>query len=221
MLDPTPRHNADQDVRILRDLTDMERTLESARDDAEVQAVLAPAGYGLDALDALLDRAARAADAYDARARAMSAEDRAGEDESTRFADARRDYVAFREIARARFKGDPTATAALGLAGNTADGLSAFVRQARSSYANATQDPYAERIAVRGYDTKRLDALTATLDALLTASGADDSQDARAVEATGERDSDMGTLRREFAEFRDTARPLLRPFPELARRIGL
>ena len=211
---PAPRRNADQDVRIRRDLSDMERTLESARDDAEVQAVLAPAGYDPDAITALLALVTRAADAYDARARAMSAEDLAGQDEATRFADARRDYVTFREIATARFKGDPTAAAALGLRGDTEDGLSAFVRQARQSYANAGQPPYAERIAVRGYDPTRLDAL-------LSASGTDDSQDARAVEATGERDGDMGTLRRAFAEFRDTARPLLRPHPELARRIGL
>ena len=221
MPDSAPRQRADQDLRMRRDLSDMERTLESARDDAEVQAVLAPAGFGPDAIDALLALVTEAAKAYDARARAMSAEDVAGKDEATRFASARRDYVQFREIATARFKGDLTATAALGLSGDTQDGLSAFVRQARQSYANAGQAPHAERIAVRGYDQKRLDGLTADLDALLTASGADDTQDAKATEATGERDGDMGALRLQFAEFRDTARPLLRPHPELARRIGL
>lgn len=218
---PAPRRRADQDARLRADLTDFERTLEAARDDDAVQAVLAPAGYGPDAITALLDRVAAAATAYDARAEAMAAEDRAGDDEDARFEAARTDYVAFREIARARFKGDSNATVALGLGGDTPDGLSAFVRQARSSYANAAKAPYAERIAVRGYDAKRLGALTADLDALVTSAEADTSTDAKAVEATGTRDREAGDVRRDYAEFRDTARPLLRPYPELARRIGL
>ena len=74
---------------------------------------------------------------------------------------------------------------------------------------------------VRGYDDKCLDALTANLDDLVAASGADTSTDAKAVEATGARDGEVDPLRRDYAEFRDTARPLLRPFPELVRRIGL
>ena len=199
----------------------MEQRLEAARDDAEVQAVLAPAGYGPDVLDAILARVTAAADAYDARAEAMAAEDRAGLAEDVRFDACRTDYVAFRQIARARFKGDDAATTALGLAGDMPDAFAAFVRQARLSYANAALAPYAERIAVRGYDKKRLDDLTADLDALVSASGTDTSTDARAVEATTARDGEAGTLRRDYAEFRDTARPLLRPFPELTRRIGL
>ncbi|HEX9953567.1 MAG TPA: hypothetical protein VGB53_17515 [Rubricoccaceae bacterium] len=218
---PTPRRRADQDVQLRADLTEMEQRLEAARDDAEVQAVLAPAGYGPDVLDALLARVDAAAKAYDARAEAMAAEDRAGAAEDKAFDDCQKDYVAFRQIARARFKGDDAAATALGLGGDMPDALAAFVRQARLSYANAALAPYAERIAVRGYDSKRLNALTADLDALVTASGADTSTDARAIEATTERDGEADALRLDYAEFRDTARPLLRPFPELTRRIGL
>ena len=218
---PAPRPYADQDARLRADLTEMEQRLEAARDDAEAQAVLAPAGYGPDALDAILDRVTAAARAYDARAAAMAASKRAGAAEDVRFDACRRDYVAFRQIATARFTGDPDAATALGLSGDTPNGLAAFVRQARQGYANAAQEPYAEKIAVRGYNAKRLGELTADLDALVAAAGADTDADGAAVQATGTREAETKDLRRDYAEFRDTARPLLRPHPEILRRIGL
>ena len=219
--DPAPRPRADQDAQLRADLTEMEQRLEAARDDAEAPAVLAPAGYSPDALDAILERVAAAGRAYDARAAATAAEDRAGEAEDERFDACRRDYAAFRQIDRARFKGDPDAATALGLSGETPGGLAAFVRQARTGYVNAALEPYAERLAVRGYDTKRPGTLTDDLDALVAASGADTSADGAAVQATGTREVVAGDVRRDYAEFRDTARPLLRPHPEVLRRIGL
>ncbi len=218
---PEPRRPSPQDQHLQAEITAWERPLEAARDDADVQAVIAPAGFDPADLDARLVLVAAAGAAFAARAAAMADEDRAVGRKQTLFRLRRKEYTVFRQIARARFHDDPDARAALLLEGEMPGALDGFVTHARSAYTNAAAPPYTARLAVRGYAPARLATLGTALNELVTAAETADSVEGRAVGATGTRDGAAQAARKSFAEFRDSARPLLAPFPELLRRIGL
>lgn len=217
---PTPRVYAAQDRALQDEITAWERSLEAARDDAEVQAILAPAGFAPKALNALLALVTAAQTDYDGRAAAMGTEDRADRQKETLSATNRKAYAVFRDIARARLRDAAAALSALSLSDDVPGGFNPFVTHARGAYANAAAEPYVSSLAVRGYTAARFDALLADLDALVDAAKA--ATDARnaAKRATKTRDTAAGTARKAFAEYRDTARPLLQP-DGLAGRINL
>lgn len=212
-----PRTRSAQDRELQDEITAWTRSLTAARDDAEVQAILAPVGFGPDKIDALLALADAAQTGYNARARAMGACEDANDAKAAAHDAARTEYARFRKLARARFRDDEAALDALNLNGDVPDALNQFVTHARAAYANGTVAPYADGLAERGYPERRLTDLAAGLDALVTTAGTVDRADEAAKAATATRDTAAATARRAFAEYRDTARPLLGP---LAGRLG-
>jgi hypothetical protein len=218
---PEPRRLAPQDERLLADIADMERSLEAARDDADVQELIAPLGFDSDDLDARLALVAAVQAGVTARAEAMAAEDRAVTAKQADYEAQAGAYSVFRQVARALFRDEPDALVALNLNGETPDALDEFVAHARTAYANGRIAPYAARLAVRQYDDDRLRTTLTDLEKLLVAAERATTAEARAVEATNARDAAARDARRAFAEFRATVRPILAHYPELLRRIGL
>lgn len=206
---PAPRAYSPQDRALQNEITAWERSLEAARDDAEVQAILGPVGFGPAALDGILALVSAAQDGYDARALAMGAEDDANAEKAALPETNRTAYAVFRDIARARFKGNDGALAALNLNGSIPDVFDGFMTHARPVYANATTVPYTEALTARGYTPDRCRKLEEDLDRLVDA--AKNATEARddAKRATRARNAAMKTARAAFAEFSDTARPLL------------
>jgi hypothetical protein len=218
---PEPRQNADQDRQIEADLSEIERILTNTLSEPEALALLTPIEFGPDALDGLFERHAATREAYATRARAMAAHEAAVRAKDAQEAICRADYSEFRRVARARYRDDEAAHTALALNGSTPKGLDPFLTRARGSYDNAGQEPYATDLGRRGYTPERRTALLAGLQALIDAREAQQNTAGRALEATRTRDAAMSALRVGFAEFRDTARPILEDHPELLRRIGL
>ncbi len=216
--DPAPRPYSAQDRELQDEITAWTRSLLAARDDDEVQAILAPVGFGTDKLDALLALAGAAQTGYNKRAQAMGACEDADDAKATAVETTRDEYARFRKLARARFRDDEAALDALNLNGDVPDALNEFVTHARAAYANGTVAPYADGLTERGYPERRLTDLATGLDALVTAAGNVDRADEAAKTATATRDAAADAARRAFAEYRDTARPLLGP---LADRLGL
>ena len=215
---PAPRTYSPQDRELQDEITAWTRSLTAARDDAEVQAILAPVGFGPDKLDALLALAADAQTGYNRRAQAMGTAEDADDAKAAAVETAREEYALFRKLARARFRDDEAALDALNLNGDVPRALNQFVTHARAAYANGAVAPYAAGLDERGYPERRLIDLAAGLNALVTAAGNVDRADEAAKTATATRDAAADTARQAFAEYRDTARPLLGP---LAARLGL
>ena len=219
VMEPTPDPRSENDQQLAADLTHMEQVLTAAREDAEAQSHLEPVGFGPEALDEILALVDSARTAYKARGTAMGAEDAASEAKTSAFDSAQSSYAAFRVIARARLSEDDDAQTALKLRGRVPDALDPFVSHAKAGYAAAKDEPYQSKLAVRGYTPDRLDALLDEVQALLDADRAFTDAEGRAKRATAARDEEARAARRDYAEFRDTARRVLPP--DLRDRIGL
>lgn len=214
----SPRRPSPQDQRLAAELTRMERSLEVARDDAEVQAILGPADFDPPAIDAILALVGEALKGFTERATAMGTEDTAFDDKGDDFEAAQKEYATFRKLARARFIDDPGALTALGLDGRTPRAFDTFVGAARASYAAAAQEPYVSTLG-RGYTAERLDALLADIDALVDAAEDADVAEGKATASTRARNARARAARKAYAGYRDTARALLSK--DLLRRINL
>lgn len=218
-MESAPRRTpADQDRQLAADLAEMARVLTAARDDADAQATLGPAEFDPVALDAILAEVASAQDAFRARATAMGAEEAAQKAKDDAYESARSSYMAFRKVARARFRRDEDALDALGLNGDAPRALDPLLTKARTGYAAAQTEPYFSRLG-RGYTAERLDALLGEVQSLDEAARAYTAARARAKAATQTRDTEADGAREDYAEFRDTARAILPP--DLLDRIGL
>ena len=215
---PARRDNSAQDSELQNEITAWKGSLEAARDDAEVQAILAPVGFGPEPLDAILALVADAQTGYNKRAEAMGARKAADDAKAAAWDTARDAYALFRKLARALFRDDPAALDALNLSDEVPDAFDGFVTHARAAYTNGALPPYTDRLTARGYPERRLLDLTDDLDQLVTTDGGADRADQTATAATRTRDAAAAVARRAFAEYRDTARPLLGP---LADRLGL
>ena len=219
--EPRPEGRSDNDQQLAADLTHFERVLTAARDDADVQAILAPTPYPPDRLDGLLALVDSARTAYEARTAGMSVEEATSLAKKAAFASARSSYAAFRIIARALFLDDPEALTALGLGDEPARALDPFVTQARAGYAAVSTlgrgGPAA--MAEAGYTPERLAVLTAEVNALVDAARGFTAAEERAKTATTTRDTEAEAARKAYATFRDIARVLLPA--NLRDRIGL
>ena len=215
---PSRRTLSAQDQRLAADLVEWERSVETARDDADVLAGLATAEYGPDDLDAVLARVESAQAGFEARARAMGAEDAAVDARRAAFASARKSYRAFRKLAKSTFRADRDARTALGLTDPTPRALADFAAHVRAGYTAAATEPYLSRLG-RGYTAERLQALVAEADDLVRADGAVSGAESRAEAATAARDAEADAARDAFGEYRDVAQATLPP--DLLARLEL
>lgn len=217
---PTKRARAAQDRIIAAYIADAKKLLSVASTDAEIRPILEAHGYD-DSEFATGNALAAAADAaFEGRAGGMGDQKLAGEALRTAIRTAREDFAAFRSIARATFPGEADRIS-LSLKGEVPDDISRFITQAKASYTAAAKDPYAVKIAKRGYPAARLTTLSQNLDSLTATGGAQDEAEGDAIGDTAARDAAYAALKAFIKELKGTARGALRGKPALLAKLEL
>lgn len=148
---PKPRApRSDQDQVIANDITDAQQIIETGKSDAELKPLLEDKGYDAAEMDkgAVLQSAAQAA--YNERQKASGKQKEATALATAAEKSARVIYSDFRETARALYA-EEADLAKLGLKGKVPADLQKFITAARASYSGANDEPYASRLAKRGF----------------------------------------------------------------------
>jgi len=201
-------------------ITDSKKFLSVASSDAEIRPILEAHGYD-DAEFAAGEALAQAASqAFEDRATGMGRQKLTGTALEAAIRDARENYAAFREVARASFPGDADRTG-LSLTGDVPDDTGRFITLAETSYSAAGRDPYKTKLTKRGYPAARLTTLLEELDALTETSGEQDGAEGDAIDDTEERDKAYNALKEYMKELKGVARGALRGKNGLLAKLGL
>jgi len=220
--EPTPRpapRRATQDKLIADRIAAAQQVIETARDDAEVAALLATRGYDAAQLAEGLHLQEAAQAAFTARQAAMAAQKQATATRAGAETAARQTYADFRETGRAVFKA-PADRMALGLTGNVPKDTQQFLTVARASYAAAQSAPYQATLATYGQAAATIAAALAALGALATTDKAQNAAIGAATKATAERDAAAKALDDWVRQFRRIAKVGLRGRPDLVKKLN-
>ena len=219
--DATARKIAEQDQKIANAISQAEKTLTTARDNADILALLTPRGYDAAALDeALTTLQAPAQGAYDARQSAMGQLRSANEALASAEAQERKDFADYREIARAAFPGAADQQA-LGLKGKASKDLEKFLTAATASYGAGKKAPYTAKLTVRGYAPAAIDVELQGLKGVANFAKAQATAKGAAQRATITRDAAAKALALWIGEFRKVAKRTLRTRPDLLAALEL
>ncbi len=146
---------------------------------------------------------------------------------SERMEKARDEFEAYRIIARAIFPSMPDRINLRATAEPLED-LQRFINAAHAGYVTASQEPYAEKFAKRGYPAARLEALLREIDVLATldtahgiaeADGAAD--DGSEAADTQDRDRTYRELKEFMKEIKAVCKALFRKDPDDAGVVGV
>jgi len=208
-----PQHMADRTPQI-------RQTIDRACNDESLAAILAQHGYDQDEFQNALALQQAVEQSFIACNVARGARIKAAIDLKEAEANARRTNADFRTVARAVLP-KPTDRLALALTGNVPKDRQVFVLTARTSYNNARLEPHATTLATYGYPSETLDALDATLDALLAADNGHKAARADAIQATADRNAAFKALDAWAKQFTQIAQVALRDHPALLDRLDL
>lgn len=218
---PKPRASrAEQDQIIANNITDAAQMIETAKTDAELRPFLDAKGYDGAELDKGAAFHAAAQAAFNERQKASGKQKEATAQAAAAEEAARRTYADFRDTSRAVFlaKADQ---AKLGLNGKVPSDLQKFITAARASYNAAKDEPYASKLAKRGFKASDNTNAEAGLQTLSTAGGEQTKAIAEAQQATKNRDAAFAALVDWVGEFKRIAKVALRGNPSLARKLNL
>lgn len=130
-------------------------------------------------------------------------------------------YSAAVKIARIAFRDSPTAQNALSINGARKKTLSGWLDQARRFYNNMLQDPeFIAAMVPFSYDQAKLEAEAALVQAVATASEAQDKARGVAQEATQLRDAKLDELDRWLADYKAVAEIALAASPQQLEQLG-
>ncbi len=132
----------------------------------------------------------------------------------------RNEYLSFREIARGCFPSRADRVA-LHVVGDVPDDVSGFLTMATLAYQATLSEPYASKLAKRGYGTSRLQQLSAGLESLNHMAAEKVGTYGSAMSQTAARDEAYEELRAFMREWKSVARGSLRTQPLVLRRLGL
>ncbi len=214
-----------EDHAIEQYIIDSGRFLEETRVSTDLCEVLNRYGFDDEELSIGMALQGAAMRAYSAN-HAGSPPDRSAVELKAKVAEARDEFDEFRLVARAVFL--PMADRAnLRVMGDVPDDLQRFINMAHTAYTTAAQEPYAEKLAKRGYPADRLKSLEEFLDALawLDAAheAASEATDPGSTDPGGkeERDAAYNELKAFMKEIKGVARAAFRKDPETLAKLGL
>lgn len=213
--DQKVRQRAEQDQKMANAISAASKWIETARDNAEIQALLAPRGYDVAVLEeALVTKYEPAQKAFEARQVAMGVLTSANSALAAAEAQERKDYADYREIARVSF---PLAAdhVALGLNGKAPADTEKFLTTAIASYSAGKKAPYTAKLTVRGYAPAAIEAELQGLKAVGNFAKAAKNAKGAAEKATITRNAAAKALKEWTAEFRKVAKRTLRGRPDL------
>ncbi len=212
-------HPSVEDLGIEKYIQDAARFLETARLDGGIAERLA--GYGFDDEELALGMGLQEA-AWQAfvSTHGDRAPDPVGDTTELpeRVAEAREEYADYRLVARAAFQG-LSDRVNLRVIGDAPDDLQRFINAAYAGYAAAAEEPYAEKLAKRGFPKGKLDALRKELNELATMDAA--NENVEGSPATEDRDAAYKELREFMKEIKGVSRAAFRKRPEAMAKLGL
>jgi hypothetical protein len=217
----TTARYAEQDQAIANFINETREIIEIARDDPAIAPVLAGRGYDAEALAAGLALQQAALDAYAARQRAMTAQKQSADNITQAFAAARSTYLDFRKTARLTFAKNTHADTDLVLTAKIPTDMDKFIVAAHTAYTQAQSEAYQAALATYGFPAETLAAALTALDALSTASKAQETVSKDAVQATLNRDAAVKALEQWVKHFKGIASIALRPQPTQAKKLKL
>jgi len=195
--------------------------IETARDNADIQALMAPRGYDTATLDDAIATMHTAAQAgFDARQVAMGVLASANSVLAAADMQERKDFADYRVIARASFS-LAADRLALGLNGTAPADTEKFLTTATASYTAGKKPPYTAKLTQRGYAPATIDAELQGLKAVATFAKAASNAKGAAEKATITRNAAAKALKDWTAEFRKVAKRTLRGHPDLLSALGM
>ncbi len=196
--------------------------LKNARDEADLQAVLAPFGYdparideGLALIEAVQEemdgQSIQYAERYGAT---MALQEKA---EAVRVA-----YTRHTKLARVAFEPDTPGYTRLALAGRRSRNRAAWMAQARQFYDTLLDDAaLLQTTSAYTLDQQTAEATRAALDAVEAAQLKQVKETSKARQATRRRDEAVAALRRYMKDFNRIARIATEPHPQLREKMGM
>ncbi|MFT3783820.1 MAG: hypothetical protein QM790_17560 [Nibricoccus sp.] len=202
-----------QDQQQANDINATQQLLGMVQAKSALKAALAKIGYDDKemAIGAMLQ--ATAFEKYSSRQTklASTAQDLSDRDEVS--TDVEDEFSSFRQTVQALYKGADRAT--LGASGEVSHDREVFATQARAAYTAAQKDPYASKLATRGFPPERvaaaLEALTGYTGATTTAKSSRKATPA----STKERNASVKAMNDWVTELRRIAKANLKKNPEL------
>ncbi len=132
-----------------------------------------------------------------------------------------RAYKKALKISRVVFKGNQKARSALGLSGSRKKSLSGWIGQATNFYTNLLGTPdLLAAMTPYSYDQTKLEAEAALVQAVVTASAAQDKERGEAQEATQARDAKLDELDQWVADYKVIAQVALADSPQQLEQLG-
>lgn len=216
-----------EDQAIEKYVNDSGRFLEAARSHTTVTEMLATHGFDDEELSIGMALQAEAHRMFCARHDGCPPErDAALALLTRRINEARDEFEAYRIIARAVFPGLADRLN-LRATSDALEDLQRFINAAHSGYVAAMQEPYAAKMAKRGYPAAKLEALLREIDVLATLDTAQEIAEANgdhfdAVHAdTADRDRTYQELKAFMKELKGVSKGLFRKQPETLALLGL
>ena len=212
-----------EDRAIENYIRDSERLLETARVNSDLSEKLSEYGFDDEELSYGMSLQDAAWKAFCSRHGECPPE-RSGEiaELTARVAEAREEFADFRLVARAAF---PSLSDRVNLRviGDPPEDLQRFINAAYSGYEAARAEPYAGRLAKRGFPAAKLDALCNGLDVLATLNVASEIAEGDSADDpdTGDRDTAYNALKEFMKEMKGVSRAAFRKNPEALEKLGL
>lgn len=203
-------------------LTQARATLDAAREDVDIQGVMAPFGYDLDAIDALVE----AVDTAEARYRDQQRE-YAEQYAATSAFDEKRAALAqklsrHRRLGRVAFADDDEAYVMLGLNGRLKRDFDGMMQQALQFYTVLREQPAVQaRLAPLTVDAAAVESAFETVGAVQLAKAHQRIETREAQQATQQRDDAVAEARGRLADFLEVARIATMDRPQLRESLGL
>ena len=217
-------HRTVEDQAIENYIRDAERFLETARTNPDIAEKLVGYGFDDEELSFGMNLQDSALKAFQAAHGGESASERMSDPAALtgRVLAAREEFMDFRLVARAAFQ-NLSDRVNLRVVGDPPDDLQRFVTAAYAGYDAAAEEPYATKLAKRGFPAAKLDALRKDLDVLATMEAADEIADINEEDApdTGERDSAYHELKEYMKELKGVSRAVFRKNPDTLEKLAL
>ena len=218
-----------EDHAIEQYIVESGRFLEETRVSTDICEVLNRYGFDDEELSIGMALQGAAMKAFAANHAGSPPDRSAAGDLKPKVSEARDEFDEFRLVARAVFPAMED-RANLRVMGDVPDDLQRFINMAHTAYTTAAQEPYAEKLAKRGYASDRLTSLHEFLDALAWLDAAHEAAaeetpaaDPSADAASGkeERDAAYNELKAFMKEIKGVARAAFRKDPDTLAKLGL
>jgi hypothetical protein len=202
-------------------LLDAELAINNTLSSPTILAAVTPFGYTQERLEAALALQEEARELTDRQKMAYGLQFEATQTVEKAWDKAATAYSAAVKIARVAFRDSPAAQNALSISGARKKTLTGWLDQARRFYSSILKDPaFIAAMTIYSYNQAKLEAEAALVQAVASASEAQDKARGVAQEATQMRDAKLQELDRWLADYKAVAEVALAASPQQLEQLG-